>query len=169
MKLPKIKFNLNFGKRETLTVLLLRFGMGWVMLYSGISKIVNPYWTAAPYLESAHHMQRFFLWLASPENIVWVDFINKWGVLLIGIALIIGFAVRYASWFGILAMLLYYLPALEFPYVALGKWFLVSEHIIFALVFFELIGTRAGEVWGVDRFLKDHHILARRVKKTGKE
>ncbi|MBI3070189.1 MAG: DoxX family protein, partial [Candidatus Levybacteria bacterium] len=49
--------------------------------------------------------------------------------------LILGVFVRLAALSGILLMLLYYLPILNFPYVGRGTTsFLIDQHIIFILV-----------------------------------
>ncbi len=148
------------GHKDRLFLLLLRFGMGWLFLYAGISKIVNPDWTAEAYLKGAKMLTVVYGWFALPDNIGWVNFVNEWGLTLIGVSLIVGVAVRYSSYFGILLMILYYFPVLDFPYAG-GRFFLVNEHFIYALVLLLFIGVRAGELWGVDRYLKRHHILVK--------
>ncbi len=157
---------LRFEKPERLLILLLRLGMGWVMLYAGMSKIIDTSWSFAPQLLKSNYLQHVIAWLTLPDNIVWVDFFVRWGMVLIGLGLIIGLAVRYASWFGIFLTMCFYILALDVPEVtgSVFRSFLIDEHIIYVLVFLLLIGTRAGEVWGVDRFLKNHNIFARKVK-----
>ncbi|HDY73183.1 MAG TPA: DoxX family membrane protein [Candidatus Jorgensenbacteria bacterium] len=152
------------NRKHYLFLLLLRLGMGWLFVYAGISKIVNPNWTAAGFLQSSKMLSNIYGWFALPGNIIFVDFLNEWGLTLIGVALIVGAAVKYASYFGILLMLLYYFPTLEFPYAG-GHSFIVDEHVIYILVFLLFIGTRSGEMWGVDRYLKDHHILVKNREK----
>ena len=149
--------------KEHLFLLFLRFGMGWLFLYAGISKIVNPDWTAEGYMRGSKILSVMYNWFALPGNIGFVNFLNEWGLTLIGLSLITGAAVRYASYFGILLMLLYYFPVLDFPYVG-EYFFLVNDHIIYALIFLVFIGTRTGELWGVDRYLKQHHILVKEKK-----
>ena len=156
------------NKNHYLFLLFLRLGMGWLFVYAGISKIVNPDWTAMGYLQSSKMLSDIYGWLALPGNIIFVDFLNEWGLTLIGVALIVGAAVKYASYFGILLMLLYYFPTLEFPYVN-GHSFIVDDHIIYILVFLLFIGTRAGELWGFDRYLKGHHILVKNKEKEALE
>ncbi len=159
---------LRFEKGEDLLVLLLRFGMGWIMLYAGLSKLVNPAWTAAPQLAAAHYLPDVMQWLMLPDNLGWLSFIVEWGLTLIGLGLIIGLATRYASWFGILAVLTSYIVDFNLPHItgAMFRSFIVDEHIIYVLVFLLLIGTRAGETWGIDRFLKDRTIRIFRKKPT---
>ncbi len=156
------------NKNHYLFLLFLRLGMGWLFVYAGISKIVNPDWTAMGYLQSSKMLSDIYGWFALPGNIIFVDFLNEWGLTLIGVALIVGAAVKYASYFGILLMLLYYCVVREFA-LGSGNSFIVDDHIIYILVFLLFIGTRAGELWGFDRYLKGHHILVKNKEKEALE
>jgi len=137
-----------------LSILALRLAIGWLLFYAGISKIVNPEWSAAGYLENASSFPGLFGWFALPQNIGWVNFLNEWGLTLVGLALILGVAVRYASIGGGLLMLLYYFPVLEFPYA--GHGIIVDDHLIYLLVFILFYVTRAGRFWGLDRYFTRH-------------
>lgn len=127
--------------------------MGWLFLYAGLSKILNPEWTSAGYLKGAKTFSGLYAWLAKPENIGWVDFLNEWGLTLIGISFILGIAVRRSSLAGIALMALYYFPVLDFPYVGEHSY-LVDEHVIYALGLLILYFGRAGEYFGLDRFVR---------------
>jgi thiosulfate dehydrogenase [quinone] large subunit len=133
------------------TLIALRLGIGWYFTYAGLSKILNPEWTAAGYLNNATTFPGLFDWLASAGNIGWVSFVNEWGLLLIGLGLMLGLLVRYASYAGIVLMVLYWLPVLDFPFV--GHGFLVDDHIIYMLVFCILIHFNAGNYFGLDKYL----------------
>lgn len=126
-------------------MIVLRLLLGWVFLYAGITKIFDETWTAAPYLENATTFPQLFAWLASPDVIGIVNILNEWGLALIGLALILGFANKLATGAGIFLMILYYLPVLDFPYVG-GHSFLVDEHIIYIVIlyFTRLSGGKAG-------------------------
>lgn len=138
-----------FCKPTQYALLALRIGMGWFFFYAGLSKIINPSWTAAGYLNNASTFPGLFEWLASPANIGWVSFINEWGLLLIGVGLLLGLFVRFASWAGVLLMILYWLPVLDFPFVAHG--ILIDNHVIYALALIVLATTQAGRFAGLDR------------------
>lgn len=115
---------------------------------------MDPGWSAAGYLSSAKTLPDLYQWFAGPQNIAWINFLNKWGQLLIGASLMSGLLVRFSSYWGILLMLLYYLPVLHFPYV--GKTgLLVDEHIIYILLFVLFIRADAGRFWGVDNYCKE--------------
>lgn len=90
---------------------LLRIVLGWYFLFEGISKILVPGWTSKNYLlGSTWIFSDFFYWLASSPTLVGiVDFLNIWGLILIGISLFVGLFVRWASLFA--AILLFFLSA----------------------------------------------------------
>lgn len=138
----------NFSK---ISILALRISLGWLFFYAGITKVMDPEWTAAGYLKGAKTFSGLFQWFASSSNIGWVNFLNEWGLTLIGAALILGIFVRWASFAGIVLMVLYYLPILNFPNV--GHGYIVDEHIIYIFVFLLLIATKAGQYIGIDGFI----------------
>ena len=78
---------------------------------------------------------------------------NEWSIALVGVALLLGIMVRFASFGGVLLMVLYYFPTLEFPFAG-PHALLLDEHVIYALVFVLLIVCKAGMHWGIDGVLK---------------
>src|SRR3989338_497535 len=135
-----------------ISIFILRLAMGWLFLYAGIIKVLNPEWTAEGYLKGAKTFPALFQWFASSQNIGWVNFFNEWGLTAIGAALILGIFVKWASFSGIILMLLYYFPILKFPYAGTNS-FIIDDHIIFILVFILFIAAKAGRYWGIDDFL----------------
>src|SRR3989344_6959821 len=135
------------------SLFLLRVGLGCLFLYAGISKLMDPAWSAAGYLNNASTFPGFYHWFASPQNIGWGNLLNEWGLTLIWAASILGVLVRWASIGGILMMLLYYFPVLQFPYVPSGHAFIVDDHIIYIFVLAVLAKYEAGKIWGLDMFV----------------
>lgn len=131
---------------------LLRVALGWLFLYSGITKVLNPEWTAQGFLEGAKTFSGFYDWFAQGGNLDLVNLLNSWGQLLIGAGLLFGAFTRLAGFAGALLMILYYFPTLEFPAVSHG--FLVDEHVIYAFVLLLLATVRAGQYFGVDEALQ---------------
>ena len=131
----------------------LRIAMGWLMFYAGITKVLNPEWTAAGYLKGAKTFTGLYQWLASDGMIGFIDFLNQWGLTLLGISLILGLWVRWSAILGAILMLLYYFPILDFPKVAEHSY-LVDEHIIYALALIVLAKFNAGSVWGLENKVK---------------
>ncbi len=141
------------NKQLKIAVFLSRVGLGILFFYAGITKVLNPSWSAVGYLSSAKTFPELYQWFASAGNIGWVNFMNEWGLTLVGLALIVGLLVRWASIGGILLMVLYYLAILQFPYVGANS-FLVDDHIIFITAFLVLITSNAGTFWGLDSWLQ---------------
>ncbi|RMD50641.1 DoxX family protein, partial [Candidatus Parcubacteria bacterium] len=88
----------------SLALIIARLVVGLLFFSAGVAKFNG--WSAADYLENANGLfSNFFLSLAGS---VWVDWLNIWGLTLIGLALIFGILVRPASIAAIALMLLYY-------------------------------------------------------------
>ena len=137
----------------------LRIALGWMFFYAGITKVLNPTWTAEGFLRNAKAFPEFFHWFALPANIGWVNFMNEWGLTLLGVALILGIGVRLASILGIVLMALYYFP-LGLPKPNATSY-LVDQHVIYALVLAFFIAVRAGRTYGLDAWCADLPICRR--------
>lgn len=135
---------------EKIVIFLSRVSIGWMFFYAGITKVLNPAWSASGYLKGAKTFSGIYAWLASAGNIGWVNFINEWGLTLAGVMLILGLKVKYTGYFLMGLMVLYYLPILHFPYVGEHS-FLVDEHILYILFLAILVQIKAGIVWGIDK------------------
>jgi uncharacterized membrane protein YphA (DoxX/SURF4 family) len=126
--------------RETLRqfpLALLRIVVGWHFLYEGLTKLLNPGWTSAGYLKSSTGLfAGFFQWLASQEELIGlVDILNVWGLLAIGLALMLGVFVRPAAAGGMVLLASYYLayPPLFSPGaggVAEGNYLIVNKNLV---------------------------------------
>ncbi|MEK7175997.1 MAG: DoxX family protein [Patescibacteria group bacterium] len=135
-----------------ITLFLLRISLGWLMFYAGITKVLDPAWSAEGYLKGAKLFPGFFEWLLSPGILPTVNLLNEWGLTLLGISLILGIFVRYSAPLGALLMILYYLP-LGMPYPDPHSY-IVDDHIIYALSLAYLGAARAGRTWGLDGWRK---------------
>lgn len=143
----------------------LRMGVGWLMFYAGITKVIDPTWSAEGYLMNAQTFPGLFAWFAQPNILPLINFINEWGLTLLGVSLILGIGVRLSSTLGIVLMLLYYFSAVEFPFVPHG--FLVDDHIINALALGVLAAFRAGRVWGLERMFGSLPLIKALPKREG--
>ncbi len=141
------------AKSKKIVLFLTRVAFGWFFIYAGLTKITNPDWTAQGYIESAKTFPEYYAWLAQPHIISWVDLANQWGLLAIGIGLVLGLWMRWVALAGFALMLLYYFPTLEYPYVDHG--YIIDSHIIYALLFLVLWLTKAGTYWGVEKPSKE--------------
>ncbi|MDO8572639.1 MAG: DoxX family protein [bacterium] len=118
------------NSKITIAATTLRLLFGWFMTFAGLEKVFDPNWTAKGFLLNAKTFPDFYAWFAQPMNTWWVDPLNAWGITLIGVALLVGVAVRPAAWAGAVLMILYYFPQNIFPNVPHG--YIVEEHIIYA-------------------------------------
>jgi uncharacterized membrane protein YphA (DoxX/SURF4 family) len=123
-------------------LLLLRTVIGWHFLYEGIAKLYTPGWSAASYLEVSRWIfSDFFQWIAAtPMVLMVVDFLNIWGLILIGLGLMFGVFTRYASMAGMVLLALYYssnppFVGLDFGIPTEGNYLIVNKNLveIFAL------------------------------------
>ena len=138
-------------KSQKISLFLLRLSLGWGFFYAGITKIINPEWAAAGYLKGAKSFVWFYQWLLDPSILPIVNFMNEWGLTLLGVSLILGIGVRLSSILGALLMLLYYFVVLDFPYPNPNS-FLVDQHIIYIFVLLFFANLRAGRVWGLENW-----------------
>ncbi|HVM59181.1 MAG TPA: DoxX family membrane protein [Candidatus Paceibacterota bacterium] len=121
------------NKSIAVTAIVLRLLMGWYMFADGFKILMTPGWSASGFLLSAKTFPAFYAFFAQPAFGWWVNPLNSWGITLIGVALLLGVGIRFASWAGAALMILYYFPHYVFPYVTYG--YIVDEHIVFAAVF----------------------------------
>lgn len=140
-------------KLQKLSLFILRLSLGFLMFYAGVTKVMDSSWSAAGYIKGAKAFASFYNFLLNPSVLPIINFLNEWGLTLLGVSLIFGIFVRLSSVFGIILMILYYLPILKFPYVGEHSY-LVDEHIIYSLVLALLFAFNAGKVFvGLDGWL----------------
>ena len=140
-------------KKIKLSLFFLRISLGWILLYAGVTKLLDPSWSAAGYLNNAQTFSGLYAWLASDQLLPIVNILNEWGLTLIGLSLVLGAFTRISSLAGALLMLLYYFPALNFP-IANSHYYLIDYHIIFIIDLILLHFTEAGDFLVLDRMIK---------------
>lgn len=131
------KTSINWKK---LLITILRMAIGWHFLYEGIVKLAAGNWSSYSYLINTTGLfSGFYHWLASGSGMIKVvDFLNIWGLILIGLALFLGLLIRYAAVGGALLLILYYFAYPPFGMAMLnsaaGQFYLVDRNLIEALV-----------------------------------
>src|SRR5687768_13665949 len=136
------------SKYEKRSIIMLRLAIGWYMFYAGMTKVIDPAWSAAGYLKGAKTFAGFYHALTQPALLPIVNFLNEWGLTLLGISLILGLCVRLSGILGAVLMVLYYFPILDFPKVP-PHALLVDEHVIYAAALLVLSAIRAGRTFGL--------------------
>lgn len=138
----------------------MRVSLGWLFFYAGITKVLDPAWSAARYLNSAKTFAEFYHLLTTPSVLPIINMINEWGLTLLGISLMLGVFVRVSSILGAILMLLYYFPVLTFPYI-LPHSYIVDEHIVYAFLLLVLASARAGRVFGLENWCANLPLCSR--------
>ncbi len=147
-------------KYQTGALVGLRLLVGWHFLYEGLAKLTNPYWTSAGYLaESQWIFQDLLIRIAaSPTAVTIVDYMNMWGLTLIGLGLVLGLFTRAATVAGIVLLAFYYLSAppftgLSYPMPMEGSYLIVNKVLIELAALVVLLGFPTGRTWGLDFFV----------------
>jgi len=147
-------------KNQQLTLVALRLAIGWHFLYEGLVKLANPNWTSAGYLlDSGGFMKTFYFNLASnPGVLKVVDFLNIWGLILIGSGMILGAFTRMAIISGIVLLVFYYLShphfvGLKYALPSDGSYLVVNKTLIEALALGVLLVFPTWKEWGLDRWI----------------
>ena len=139
----------------------LRILVGWHFLYEGIAKILTPGWSAKMYLMGSQWVfaDLFHQMAASPGQMKIVDFLNIWGLILIGLSLVAGLLVRWSSIAGSVLLLFYFvayppIPGYTMGTVAEGSYLWVNKTLIefFILLVFVTLPTEF--LFGADRWIK---------------
>ncbi|MEJ2204194.1 MAG: DoxX family membrane protein [Gemmatimonadota bacterium] len=148
------------GGLQLTSLVALRMLVGWHFLYEGLAKVTNPGWTSAAYLQEAQGwFAGFFRGLAvNPGALTLVDQLNQWGLMLIGLALLLGIFTRVAIVAGLLLLALYYLaappfPGLEYAIPTEGSYLIVNKILIEMGVLLVLFGFPTSHQVGLDRLL----------------
>lgn len=134
---------------QNITLFVLRVSLGWMFFWAGITKVLNPEWTAAGYLSNAKNFVEMYDFFLSPQVLPIINFMNAWGLTLLGVSLILGVFVRISAPLGMLLMVLYYLP-LGFPHPNPNSY-IVDQHVIYFLGLAVLTAFDAGRIWGLGR------------------
>jgi len=136
-------------------IVFFRFAIGWTFLYAGFTQIfLIDHWSAANFLAHTKTFHALLAPLTDPTVLPYVDFLVKWGHLLIGLSLISGLMIRVSGVFGIMLMLTYWAAHLDFPYVSSPLNFILDEHIVYAVLIVYLMAVRAGHVMGLDGWVE---------------
>jgi thiosulfate dehydrogenase [quinone] large subunit len=135
----------------------LRFLIGWHLLYEGVVKVLNPEWSAYAFLAGS---QGIFAGIAdritSNQGILGVvDSLNTWGLVAIGLALILGLMTRPAAIAGAALLGLYYL--FNPPFIGIaptipmeGNYLIVNKNLIEAVALLLIAVSPAARSYAMD-------------------
>jgi len=156
-----------FTRLQMVALALLRIFIGWHFLYEGTAKLLKPNWSASSFLLQARGpLSGLFHWIAnSPEMLGYANFLNIWGLILIGLGLILGCFTRTASGAGLLLILLYYFcnpPFVGYFYSlpSEGSYLIINKNLVEAAALLVTLVLCGGRCYGFDQII--HKFLAGR-------
>jgi thiosulfate dehydrogenase [quinone] large subunit len=145
---------------QTFLLVALRVLLGWYFLYEGIVKIANPDWSSFGYLmDSQGPFAGLFHSMAAKATIVTlIDILNKWGLTLIGLGLMLGLLTQFALFFGMLLLIMYYcshppLASITYMMPQEGNYLWVNKTLIEIFTMALLLVFPTGHIAGIDRFI----------------
>lgn len=150
----------DYSKGQLIFLLVLRFVIGWHILYEGVSKILNPQWTSANFLRESQGFMSGIAdaILSNPDVLNIVNILNAWGLVAIGIAIIFGFIYKPAAIIGSILIFIYYLstpPLVGFEYSipTEGSNLVVNRTLVEAIALFGLAMFPTNKIFGLDYFI----------------
>ncbi|QZT38460.1 DoxX family membrane protein [Halosquirtibacter xylanolyticus] len=150
----------NYTSSQYIALIFCRVLIGWHFLYEGIVKLMNPNWSAKAFLMDSNGLFKslFFEMAQNKISLHLVDILNQWGLILIGLGLMIGLFSRLSSILGVVMLGLFYLshpPIIGANYLlpSEGSYLIVNKNLIelASLVVIYLFPT--SQTIGVDRFI----------------
>ena len=152
----------SYSDLQIFSLTFLRVLIGWHFLYEGLTKLFsNPAWTAKTYLlGSVGPFASVFKALASNAVLLnIIDYLNIWGLILIGLSLFIGLFSRPFKICGIALLLLYYVTYPPFSALAVntpveGNYWIVNKNLIEMAALFVLFVFPTSQISGIDRYIR---------------
>ncbi|MPN35143.1 hypothetical protein SDC9_182638 [bioreactor metagenome] len=149
-----------YSRPQLFWLVVLRVLIGWYFLYEGLSKVLAPNWTAFGYLKDSKGVFAPLFDLLTENSMVMllVDAANIYGLIIIGLCLILGCFVKVAGIGAISLLSLYYLsdpPLIDVSYILRpeGSYLWVDKNLIILSAVFVLIYFPTSMQIGLDRLL----------------
>ena len=152
--------NPGINKIQSVFLVLLRIFIGWHLLYEGVAKLLIPDWSSEAYLLNSKWIfaSLFHSIAQNPVALQTVDFLNEWGLIIIGLTLLLGFLTRYSAIAGMLLLGLYYVAnppfiGTDFGLPSEGHYLFVNKTLVEIAALGMLAAFPSGLFFGIDRFL----------------
>ena len=150
----------DYTRSQLIGLLIMRLLIGWHFLYEGLVKLMNPYWSAGSFLlDSQGFAKGLFEWMANTGQVLEVvSFLNIWGLIFVGLGLVLGIFARWASIGGMLLLFFYYLshPPLigaEYLMPSEGSYLFVNKNLIELAALSVLLLFPTSRIIGLDRLI----------------
>ena len=155
-----IKKYYNYSKTQLFWLVVLRVVIGWYFLYEGLAKVLTPGWTSYGYIMDS---QGLFsgLFKSIGQNTAFmplVDVVNIYGLIIIGIMLILGLfeKVGYIAAISLLALYYFSHPAsLNAVYILPpeGSYLWINKNIVMLAATVVLMVFPSARNIGLDRII----------------
>lgn len=154
------KLIIPYTNSQVSLLVILRILIGWHFLYEGVVKLMNPSWSSLGYLADSKGFLSgvFASWASSPTTVTVIDFMNEWGLILVGLGLIMGCLTRISIIGGMVMLAFYYLShppmvGYKFALPSEGSYLWVNKNLIeiFALAVLLVFPTQ--HIIGIDRLI----------------
>ena len=152
--------SISYSRGQLYSLVILRMLIGWHFLYEGVVKLWNPGWSARGYLMDSEgwFSELFYGMATNPTVLNIVDFLNVWGLILIGLGLLTGTFSRWAAIGGMVLLGFYYLshPPLigaEYALPSEGSYLFVNKNLIELFALAVLTSFPTSKIVGVDRLI----------------
>lgn len=149
-----------YSRTQLRLLVILRMVIGWHILYEGIVKLWNPNWSAGGYLmDSKGPLSGLFYAMAGNSTLLSViDIINVWGLVIVGLFLMLGLFTRWATIGGIVLIGMYYLshpPLIGLTYAlpSEGSYLFVNKNLIEIAALAVLMVFPTSKYVGLDRLI----------------
>jgi thiosulfate dehydrogenase [quinone] large subunit len=155
-----MKSIVSYTKSQLFWLVALRVVIGWHFLYEGLVKLSNPNWSSVSFLlDSEGLFKGIFESMATNPNVLKVvDLLNIWGLIAIGLGLIVGLLSRWALIAGMVMLASYYLS--HPPFIGLvydmpmeGSYLIVNRILIELIALIVLLLFPTSKQVGLDRFI----------------
>jgi thiosulfate dehydrogenase [quinone] large subunit len=152
-------------RAQEVALVVMRTLIGWHFLYEGFSKVWWPSWTragvplghwsSAGYLRaSAGPLAGFFKGFADASWLPWLDLAIAWGLVLVGLGLMLGLYTQLACAGGLALLCVFYVSYLPTSGAmepgAEGSYLFVNKNLVEAAAVAVLLAFRTGRIAGLD-------------------
>ncbi|MEQ9218881.1 MAG: DoxX family protein [Cyclobacteriaceae bacterium] len=148
---------MNDSVARSLSLFILRVFIGWHLLFEGLIKVMDPSWSSYGYLKGSKWIfSDIFLMIADSPTLLGVaDFLNQWGLVVIGLALFLGVFTCIAAISGMVLLMLYYIcmppfSGLDYASTSEGSYMVINKNLIEVAALLILALFSAGEHYGLD-------------------
>lgn len=147
---------------QQVVLVVLRFVIGWHLFYQGLGKWWAVDWSAKGYLAAAGGpFASWFHWLAeSPDLLRFADTATVWGLMILGLLLMLGLFTRTAALLSSLLLMMFFLAAPPLPYAGFtvptlqGYELYVDKTLIEALALLVVLAFPTGQMAGLDVLIR---------------